>query len=584
MRKEFLRQIKLVRGPLILTILLASLGMVVTLAQMTFLSSIVAKIFLGHVPFAQVEPLLVLLLVAILVRVGLLWGREVSAQHAAIAVKSALRQRLFAHLLQLGPTYCKGEATGELIATLSEGIEHLDAYISRYLPQIALSIVLPLLIVAYILSFDLTSALLLLVTGPIIPLLMILVGSYAEKRVQHQWLALARMSAQLLDMVQGLTTLKLFGRSSSAQQRITQLSDAFRLRTMNALRIAFLSGMVLEFMTSAAIGLVAVTLGIRLLNNGISFQHAFLVLLLTPEFYRPLRELGTHHHAGMEGKATATRMSAILETPTWRPQGSPLHFEQQPGSPLSITFTGVTYTYTDSTRPALQDITLTLPYGSCTAVVGQSGAGKSTLVNLLLRFIEAQDGQVSANGIPITELPIELWREYIALVPQRPYLFAGSIRDNIALARSGASEHDIEQAAELAGATEFIHQLPQGYETEIGERGTRLSAGQLQRLAIARAFLKDAPLLILDEPTSSLDPESEQLIRRAVERLKHNRTVLIIAHRYNTIADADQIVVLDNGKLVEVGEPRTLQRQEGVFARLMSTHRMGMQSKMELTL
>ncbi len=320
MKKEFLRHIKRVRGPLILTILLASLGMVVTLAQMNFLSSIVAQVFLGHAPFAQVEPLLLLLLVAILLRVGLLWGREVSAQHAAIAVKSSLRQRLFAHLLQLGPTYCKGEATGELIATISEGIEHLDAYISRYLPQIALSILLPLLIVAYILSFDLTSALLLLVTGPIIPLLMILVGSYAEKHVQHQWLALARMSAQLLDMVQGLTTLKLFGRSGSAHQRITQLSDAFRLRTMNALRIAFLSGMVLEFMTSAAIGLIAVTLGIRLLNNGISFQHAFLVLLLTPEFYRPLRELGTHHHAGMEGKAAATRISAILETP--RPQGT----------------------------------------------------------------------------------------------------------------------------------------------------------------------------------------------------------------------------------------------------------------------
>ena len=415
--------------------------------------------FPGHAPLAQLVPLLIFLLAAILVRAALLWGREVSAQHAAIAVKSALRQRLFAHLLQLGPTYCKGEATGELIATLSEGIEHLDAYISRYLPQIALSILLPLLIAAYILSFDWTSALLLLVTGPIIPLLMILVGSYAEKHVQHQWLALARMSAQLLDMVQGLTTLKLFGRSGSAHQRITQLSDAFRLRTMTALRVAFLSGMVLEFMTSAAIGLIAVTLGIRLLNNGISFQHAFLVLLLTPEFYRPLRELGTHHHAGMEGKAAATRVSAILETPI--PIHSTASSSQHPASPLSITFTGITYTYTDSTRPALQDINLTLPYGSCTAVVGHSGAGKSTLVNLLLRFIDAQDGQVSVNGIPITALPVDLWREYIALVPQRPYLFSGSIRDNIALARSDATGQDIEQAAELAGATEFIDQLPQ---------------------------------------------------------------------------------------------------------------------------
>lgn len=582
MKKEFLRHIKSARGHLILTILLASLGMVITLAQMNFLSSIVAQVFLNHTPLAQLVPLLILLLAAILVRAALLWGREVSAQHAAITVKSDLRQRLFAHLLQLGPTYCKGEATGELIATLSEGIEHLDAYISRYLPQIALSILLPLLIATYIFSFDWTSALLLLVTGPIIPLLMILVGSYAEKHVQHQWLALARMSAQLLDMVQGLTTLKLFGRSGGAHQRITHLSDAFRQRTMAALRIAFLSGMVLEFMTSAAIGLIAVTLGIRLLNNGISFQHAFLVLLLTPEFYRPLRDLGIHHHAGMEGKAAAARVSAILETPiSIRTTASS---SQHPASPLSITFTGITYTYANSTRPALQDINLTLPYGSCTAVVGHSGAGKSTLVNLLLRFIDSQDGQISVNGIPITELPVDLWREYMALVPQRPYLFSGSIRDNIALARSGATEQDIAQAAELAGATEFINQLPRGYETEIGERGVRLSAGQLQRLAIARAFLKDAPLLILDEPTSSLDPESEQFIRLAVERLKHNRTVLIIAHRYNTIANADQIVVLENGKLVEVGTPATLQQQDGVYARLMNTHSMSIQRKVELSL
>jgi ATP-binding cassette subfamily C protein CydD len=233
----------------------------------------------------------------------------------------------------------------------------------------------------------------------------------------------------------------------------------------------------------------------------------------------------------------------------------------------------VTYTYPGSERPALSRVNLTLPAGSSTALVGRSGAGKSTLVNLLLRFMDAQDGSITVNDISLSELPVETWRECIALVPQRPYLFYGSVLANIRMARPSASAQEIIEAAELAGAAEFIKQLPRGYETEIGERGTRLSAGQAQRIAIARAFLKDAPLLILDEPTSSLDPKSEMLIRQALERLVHNRTVLVIAHRYNTIASAEQIAIMEHGAIVEIDKPERLLQQDGAYAQLMEMYR-----------
>ena len=571
MNRELLRQIRPARIFLVCTVALGILGAVATIAQMLFLSMVVDRVFLADESLEVVRTLLLLLLGAVVLRSGLLWLREIVAQRGAVRVKSELRERLFAHLMRLGPGYTGSERTGELAATAVEGVERLDAYVGRYLPQMALSIFVPLLIFAYLLSVDPIGAILLLATVPAIPVLMVLVGSHAEEHMQSQWSALSRMSAHFLDVLQGLPTLKIFGRGAAERERVAEVSDEFRERTLKVLRYAFLSGFVLEFIATLCIALVAVALGVRLLIGNIPFEAAFLVLLLAPEFFRPLRELGVHRHAGMEGKTSADRIFKILNTsaPTSKASGA----ETRPSSLLSIEFRDVGYGYPDSEQPALSGVELTLPAGTCTALVGRSGAGKSTLVNLLVRFLDPDSGRISANGIPIDELSVEGWRENLALVPQRPYLFYGSVLENIRLARPDATREEIERAAESAGASEFIECLPRGYDTEVGERGVRLSGGEAQRVAIARAFLKDAPVLVMDESTSSLDPESERLIGDALVRLMRDRTVLVIAHRLNTVYRADRIAVLQAGRLAETGTHAELIERGGPYARLVGTYR-----------
>jgi len=570
MNKELFERIMPAQAYLGATVAVGLLVSVATIAQMVFLSKIVDRVFVGGEDLAAVTTQILALLGAVVVRAGLLWVREVTAQRGAVRAKSELRERLVSHVFTLGPAYVAGERSGEIVTTAMEGVERLEPYFARYLPQMALSAFVPLLVAAYILPHDLASALLLLVTAPVIPIMMVLVGSYAEEHTKRQWLALSRMGAHFLDALQGLTTLKIFGRAAEEEERVARVSDEFRRRTLKVLRFAFLSGLVLEFMTAAAIALVAVVLGVRLINGAISFEQAFLVLLLAPEFYKPLRELGVSRHAGMEGKAAAERIFEILDTPA-PARGDGRALASLSGG-LTVELSGVRFVYPESEHPALCGVSLTLPAGTRTALVGRSGSGKSTLVNLLLRFLDPQDGIIAANGVLIGEMPVEAWREHMALVPQRPHLFYGSVLENIGLARPGASQAEVEEAAELAGAAEFVRRLPRGYDAQIGEQGLRLSGGEAQRLAIARAFLKDAPLIVLDEPTSSLDPQSEQLIKAALERLARNRTALIVAHRLNTVRGADRIAVLDGGRVAELGTHAELLERGGPYARLVGAY------------
>ncbi|MBM3128032.1 MAG: thiol reductant ABC exporter subunit CydD [Chloroflexi bacterium] len=551
--KRLLAQLKNVRVLFALTILCGVGVGVLIVAQARVLSAIVAQVFLQDATLARVGNALLVLLALIAARALLAWAGDVSAFEIAARVKRDLRERVFAHLLALGPAYARGERTGELTNTLNEGIESLEAYYSQYLPQLILAALVPLLILACVFAIDLLSGVVLLLTGPLIPIFMILIGSAADALTRRQWKSLSILSAHFLDVLQGLTTLKMFGRSREQIATIARVSQQFRDATLGVLRVAFLSAFALEMIATISTAIIAVEIGLRLLYGQIEFEPAFFVLVLAPDFYLPLRLLGARFHAGMTGVAAGARLFQILEGRMKDEGGrrkAPSSFILHPSSFLG--FDDVHYSY-DNTRAALDGVSFAVERGERVALVGHTGAGKSTIVNLLLRFIEPARGEILCDGKPLRDWSPRAWRDQIAWAPQLPYLFNDSIAHNIRLARPDASLDDVTRAARLAHADEFIRALPQQYDTIIGERGARLSGGQAQRLALARAFLKDAPILILDEPTAHLDPENETLIQDAIERLMQNRTALIISHRVSTLRRADKIIVLEQGRVAEIG-------------------------------
>lgn len=515
------------------------------IAGATLLAQIVAQAFDGA-DLADLRVEVALLAATFAVRGVLAWSLEVNGRRAAATVLSELRLALVGQRLRAQPTAADGAESGEITAAAVQGVDALEGYFARYLPQVVLACLVPLAVVAWVATIDPLSALLMALTLPLVPVFMWLVGRYTEQRTQERWGALRALSTHFLDVVRGLPTLRAFNRALPEAARIEEVSDRYRRTTMGTLRISFLSGSVLELAATLGVALVAVTIGVRLVGGGLGLQAGLTVLVLAPELYLPLRRLGAEYHASADGLAVAARMFDLLDAPAAVAPGGSRRPPSPAGAPVSLE--SVCFSYPARPGRALDGLDLELAPGETVALVGPSGAGKSTVAALLLRLAEPTSGRVSAGGVDLADCDATAWRRLVAWVPQHPTLLRATVAENIRLADAGASDQQVREAAELAAADAFVASLPRGYDTLVGDGGRPLSTGERRRIALARAFLRDAPLVILDEPTADLDPAGAELVSRAVDRLRRHRTVLLIAHRPELAARADRVVHLANGR------------------------------------
>jgi ATP-binding cassette, subfamily C, bacterial CydD len=545
---RLVRRARSVRALLAADVAIGAATTVFVLLQASLLAWIVARAFHGA-SLDDVEPELVALLCVFAGRALLAWAFEVAGRRAAAKVLSELRLTLAEERLRKDPGGLDGVEVAELAAASVSGIDPLAAYFGRYLPQVVLACFVPLAVLVWVAVIDVTSALVMLITLPLVPVFMWLIGRYTEERSRERWHALRLLSTHYLDVVRGLPTLRAFNRSGAQTEAIADVSERYRRATMGTLRVGFLSGSVLELAATLGIALVAVTVGVRLDDGRLGLQAGLTVLLLAPELYLPLRQLGAQFHTSVDGLAVADRILALIG------DGSAPARERSlvPPSPgvATVELRGVSFAYASRAGLVLDQLDLTLRPCETLAIIGESGAGKSTIASLLLGFAEPQAGWVAVGGADLASCDLEAWRGELAWVPQRPTLFRGTVAENIRLGAAGASDDRVRGAARLAGADRFVRALPQGYDTVVGDGGRPLSAGERRRVALARAFVCDVSLLVLDEPTADLDPESEAVVAEALERLRGERTILLITHRPELARVADRVAVLAGGRCVE---------------------------------
>ena len=560
---RLLRYSAAARGYLIVTVALGLAATALILLQASLLAHLLASAVTGTGTTVLAGSLGGLAIV-LLARAATGYGGEVTALRAAAAVKSQLRRRLADHVLKLGPAWLTAHRSGEVTTLATRGLDALDPYFARYLPQLVLACVVPVAVLIRVGLADWISGVVIGVTLPLIPLFAILVGLHTKTVTRRQWRLLARLGGHFLDVVEGLPTLKLFGRAKPQAEEIGRVTGEYRQATMATLRVAFLSAFVLDLAAALATALVAVEVGLRLLAGHLSYSTALLVLLLTPEAYLPLRAVGAQFHASTEGAAAAADVFAILDTPV--PGRVAMASGPRPVDLRTdtIRLSGVGLSYPARGRDALSGVSMTIRPGDQITLTGPSGAGKSSLLALLLRFAEPTSGRIEVGGTDLARVPRGEWRRQIGWVPQDPHLFAASVAENIALGDPAASREAIVAAARAAGADGFIENLPRGYDTAVGEGGLRLSSGQCQQFALARAFLRDAPLLLLDEPAAHLDADSAARLDVALAELAAGRTVIRVSHDHQFTAG--RTFALDHGRLRQASRASQASNDQVVLA------------------
>ncbi|MGZ4595889.1 MAG: thiol reductant ABC exporter subunit CydD [Actinomycetes bacterium] len=537
------------RGHLVLAAGLAAGSAALLVVQAFAVTELVVRPFQQGAGVAALRTPLLVLGGVVLGRALLAWASEVSAHRASARVKSQLRHQLLEHVVRLGPAWLAQQRTGDLATLATRGTDALDGYFARYLPALVAAAIVPPAVLVVILTQDLLDGLIILVTLPLVPVFAMLVGLATQRRTRRRWRTLAALGGHFLDVVEGLPTLLVFRRAAAQVETIRRVTDENRRASMATLRLAFLSSAVLEFVATISVALVAVSTGLRMVGGTLDLHTGLVVLVLAPEAYWPLRQVGAQFHASADGLAAAEQVFTVLETPETRSRSTPTRRPPDLAR-ATLRIEGLSVAH-DRSRPALAPFDLVVAPGEYVGLTGPSGCGKSTLLGVLLGFVAPSSGRVTVDApdcaggpVDLAEIDLEAWRAQVAWVPQQPWLAAASIRDNVRLARPDADDAAVARAVELAHASAFVAALPQGLDTLLGDRGAGLSAGQRQRIALARAFLRDAPLVLLDEPTAHLDAGSERAVADAVRRLAVDRTVIAVAHRPALLADADRVVTI----------------------------------------
>jgi ATP-binding cassette subfamily C protein CydD len=546
------------RRRLALTVALGELSGILLILQTSLLVQIGNGVMFQGSGLPRLLPVFAALLGVILLRAVSAWGSRRAAFECASGAKRTLRRELVEHLQAVGPIALAGMHAGEIATTTVDAVEALDAYFSKYLPQRAIATLLPFTILAVVFPLDWISGLVLVLTAVFLPLNMIVIGEESHARNQRLWGKITQMSGRFLEALQGLATMKMFGAARREAEEIARTSEEYRSMTMSVLRIAFLSSFMLELISSVSIALVAILSGLRLLSASMQFAPGYFILLVAPEYFLTLRTLGTFYHARMEAVSAADQVRALLQTgPARRPPESlpAAGAAARSGTRIApalrrapdVVFEGVSFTY--EARPILEEVTFSVSSREHVAVLGASGAGKSTLLSLLLGFATPDSGRLLVDGHDLRDLDSRAWLDTVAWLPQRPTLFHGTLRENIILGRPSAGDHEIREAIRLSHASEFIESMPAGIHTRVGEGGQGLSMGQLQRVALARLFLRDPGLVLLDEPTAHLDAESERMVNAGIRSLTEGRTLLLVTHR--PASGMDRVLALTAGRIRE---------------------------------
>ncbi|MHB8219496.1 MAG: thiol reductant ABC exporter subunit CydD [Acidimicrobiales bacterium] len=564
-------RVAVTRRYLVVAVVVGLAATACVVVQAVLLATIITRSLLQDNTLGSVTPLLAGLAGAFAARAACAWAAEAAAARTSATVTSVLRRQLVRHTLDLGPTWLAGERAGELSLTATRGTAALDTYFGRYLPQAILAGLAPIGILAWVAWTDWISFLVLLGLVALVPVAMVWFGRESSRQTQRQWRRLSSLSSRFLELVQGLPTLRAFGRAAHGRREVAEATEGLRVTTMKTLRVAFLSALAMEFLAGIGTGLVAMVLGLRLLDGGVSLTTALAVLLVSPEVFLPLRRAGAEFHASAEGRAAAQRILDVLDLPAdggtpdgpppRTPDGPPRRTPRgtldprRPPDPATapIRLAGVRVTFPGRPEPALDGFDLVIEPGEHVALVGPSGAGKSTVIGVLMGFVRPDVGSIHVGDVDLGAVACASWRRHVAWVPQRPHLFTGTLADNLRLGDPDASGERLAWACRQCGLSELVAELPDGLATPVGEGGLTMSAGEQQRLALARAVLRDAPVVLLDEPMAHLDAGAEEQLRTNLAPWFEGRSVVVAAHRPELVARIDRTVLLSPAGLPPSG-------------------------------